>query len=481
MYNASDYPNIAMTPSSMVANGTLASGFSGVDWLCLADGCYEIVVDGGAADSEIGFEFVDEVGGHFQDFSAPYADHMCVSGGDVFDHPTASPTPLPIAASDGSLDDARRRRCDDGSRRRRRANGARRRSRRRSRRRPIVADDATSIANDVAADDVPPTTAQPTTIPTPVPYPVPTVAGCTNGVLDTAHGEADVDCGGAYCPACGIGAACAVADDCSSGWCVGATCAAAPTALPTSAPTTPSPTPLPTPAPTRTPVVQVSLGLSGIDCDDFDQTVYDEACGAVLSNATFEDAACALYADGTGVTLTSEVRVALAVIASLYAGSPGEHTVHSHVMTTLEAAVSDGSFTTAIQTAAARRRLAKHRRAAAARRAAAVDGERAGRLGRGRDILANARAVAAAVDTAVARAVAAAVDTAVDHRLRRGCFQRLPWLRRRLLPTSAPTALPKLGAAAILPTYRLRRQVRRPSLAGGGGRRRSLAGHRWRR
>ena len=95
VYNASDYPNIAMRPSLMVANGTLTSGFSGVDWLCLADGCYEIIVDGGAADSEIGFEFVDEVGGHFQDFSAPYADHMCVSGGDVFDHPTASPSTLP--------------------------------------------------------------------------------------------------------------------------------------------------------------------------------------------------------------------------------------------------------------------------------------------------------------------------------------------------------------------------------------------------
>ena len=47
VYNASDYPNVAETPSSMVANGTLASGFSGVDWLCLADGCYEIDVGGG--------------------------------------------------------------------------------------------------------------------------------------------------------------------------------------------------------------------------------------------------------------------------------------------------------------------------------------------------------------------------------------------------------------------------------------------------
>ena len=135
VYNASDYPNIAMTPS-MVANGTLASGFSGVDWVCLADGCYEIVVDGGAADSEIGFEFVGEVGGHFQDFSAPYADHMGQSAARSSTTPTASPTtpvrlkfrpgvptpapsvgpapaptppiPAPSAAADADADDAGR-------------------------------------------------------------------------------------------------------------------------------------------------------------------------------------------------------------------------------------------------------------------------------------------------------------------------------------------------------------------------------------
>ena len=98
VYNASDYPNITMTPSSMVANGTLASGFSGVDWLCLADGCYEIVVGGGDADSEIGFEFVDENASHFSDLTAPYADHMCVAGGHVFAHPTSSPTTPPPTA-----------------------------------------------------------------------------------------------------------------------------------------------------------------------------------------------------------------------------------------------------------------------------------------------------------------------------------------------------------------------------------------------
>ena len=45
----------------VVTSGTLASGSEGFDWLCLADGCYELSVGGGSADSEIGFEFLDEV------------------------------------------------------------------------------------------------------------------------------------------------------------------------------------------------------------------------------------------------------------------------------------------------------------------------------------------------------------------------------------------------------------------------------------
>ena len=45
----------------VITSGTLASGSEGFDWLCLADGCYELSVGGGSADSEIGFEFLDEV------------------------------------------------------------------------------------------------------------------------------------------------------------------------------------------------------------------------------------------------------------------------------------------------------------------------------------------------------------------------------------------------------------------------------------
>ena len=45
----------------VVTSGTLASGSEGSEWLCLADGCYDLTVGGGSADSEIEFEFLDEV------------------------------------------------------------------------------------------------------------------------------------------------------------------------------------------------------------------------------------------------------------------------------------------------------------------------------------------------------------------------------------------------------------------------------------
>ena len=41
-----------------VANGTLSDGTQGSVWLCLANGCFELSVGGGTADSEIGFEYV---------------------------------------------------------------------------------------------------------------------------------------------------------------------------------------------------------------------------------------------------------------------------------------------------------------------------------------------------------------------------------------------------------------------------------------
>ena len=51
---------------SLVASGTLSDGAKESHWICLVDGCYELVVGGGSADSELGFEFIDEDGDHFQ-------------------------------------------------------------------------------------------------------------------------------------------------------------------------------------------------------------------------------------------------------------------------------------------------------------------------------------------------------------------------------------------------------------------------------
>ena len=42
--------------------GTLADGFESSEWVCLMDGCYEIVVTSGTEPTEIGFKFIDEVG-----------------------------------------------------------------------------------------------------------------------------------------------------------------------------------------------------------------------------------------------------------------------------------------------------------------------------------------------------------------------------------------------------------------------------------
>ena len=78
-----------------VANGTLINGSYGIAWLCLTNGCYELVVEGGDHESEILLTFVDEEGDSFSDMSPPFHDHLCVSDGDVMKHPTAGPTVPP--------------------------------------------------------------------------------------------------------------------------------------------------------------------------------------------------------------------------------------------------------------------------------------------------------------------------------------------------------------------------------------------------
>ena len=91
-------------------SGTLEEGFRDSAWCCLPNACFYIGAGGGSSDSEISFKFVDEVGGYFQDLKAPFQDHFCVNAGDVFDHPTTSPTvsvpptPAPTAAPTTSTD-----------------------------------------------------------------------------------------------------------------------------------------------------------------------------------------------------------------------------------------------------------------------------------------------------------------------------------------------------------------------------------------
>ena len=63
---------------TVAASGTLSDGFEGSDWICLADGCYEIVVGGGLADSEVGFEFYDEVRRGFVALPSRYRNGVAV-------------------------------------------------------------------------------------------------------------------------------------------------------------------------------------------------------------------------------------------------------------------------------------------------------------------------------------------------------------------------------------------------------------------
>ena len=101
--------------------------------------------------------------------------------------------------------------------------------------------------------------------------------------------------------------------------------------------------------------------MSGVTCDDFDQTVYDLAMDAVVSNSTFGEADCATTATGddAAISVTSEVTMPLVLVARTYGEGSGE-SVQSHVARLLVEAVSTGAFTSSIQQFAAdrRRRLA---------------------------------------------------------------------------------------------------------------------------
>ena len=219
-------------------------------------------------------------------------------------------------------------------------------------------------------------TSRPTHIPTPVPLPMPTAITCRND--EQGETETDVDCGGPSCPPCALWSSCVLDTDCQTDACVSSQCVHTPTPVPTAAPTpsptrapvpaptsiptslptlnptTPVPSPAPSPAPTRTPIVVVTVGISGVDCTDYrmDTTVFTSALGDVLADATeFDGATCANQ--GSQIEVTVEVTVPLSVTNSY--DDDGAN-IMSHVTQTLTAAVSDGSFTTSIQSYARRRR-----------------------------------------------------------------------------------------------------------------------------
>merc|ERR1719502_1324348 len=256
----------------VVASGTLDDGYSGYDYMCLENSCYQFVVEG--TSNQVGdlasFEFVDMRGDHFQDKTVPLSDHFCTSRGDIFDHPTSSPT---------------------------------------SSAKPTP--NPTTIA---------PTTPSPTPKPSFVPTPTPTSAHCVNDVFD--GDETDVDCGGSCAP-CGQGFACAGDSDCNAATlCIANVCSWNPTAVPIPAPTLtpttsvptgmpfpwptfmpssaptqtptimPAPTPVPTPAPTRQPIVNVLVLMDGITCGEFNATIFDTALDYIVDNATFTDPTC---------------------------------------------------------------------------------------------------------------------------------------------------------------------------------------------
>ena len=91
----------------VVSYGTLETGCEGSDWMCLTNGCYELVVSGGYNLDEVSFDFRDQAerhfdgGRHFQDLTlddatGSYQDHFCVRDGDLFDNPTGMPSVSPV-------------------------------------------------------------------------------------------------------------------------------------------------------------------------------------------------------------------------------------------------------------------------------------------------------------------------------------------------------------------------------------------------
>ena len=111
--------------------------------------------------------------------------------------------------------------------------------------------------------------------------------------------------------------------------------------MPTPAPTlTLPPTPLPSPSPTRTPMVAADVAIDNIDCSVFNHSVFIVTLDYLLANATFSGSGCVDTADGLHVL----TEITLLMIMA----RPPWNSVMNYTASTLDAAVTDGSFTAAL-------------------------------------------------------------------------------------------------------------------------------------
>merc|ERR1719487_2116390 len=111
---------------------------------------------------------------------------------------------------------------------------------------------------------------------------------------------------------------------------------------------TSKPSSVPTPAPTREPRVQVSMGMSGMSCSDFVECVLVAAMDEVITDSTVDNAVCT-DADDDSVTVDFEVVMARSAFLS---DADDGMTLFSYAMTLLQAAVTDGTLTSEINSAA---------------------------------------------------------------------------------------------------------------------------------
>ena len=90
--------------------------------------------------------------------------------------------------------------------------------------------------------------------------------------------------------------------------------------------------------------------MSGLQCDDFNATVFRLALDSVIPNATFSDEVCTDAAT-SAISVVNEVTVPLVVVSKFDVVN-----VHEYVTSVLNRSVSEGTLTVAIVAFAQRSR-----------------------------------------------------------------------------------------------------------------------------